>query len=122
VESNGRIAGQVEFGAPEPDWALIRIFALSLNEQDIRHFASQMLLEPQKNAFELAPLQPGKYIVGIYVIKKVDVKNGYTLRDTKPTYYPGVTDKKLAVPVVVSEGKKTKLAKFQMVTTSFVPE
>ena len=122
VESNGRIAGEVDYGAPEPDWALIKVFAVPLHEQNVRRPASEIDLEAKENAFELAPLQPGEYILGVYVIKEVSVKNGYTLRDTEPTYYPGVTDRKLAVPVVVAEGKKTNVAKFKIVKRPLIPE
>lgn len=121
IETNGRISGKLGHSTPEQDWALLKVFALPVEKPDLRHPSMEGTLESRQSEFEIAPLPAGQYILGGYLVKQVSVDNGYTFRDMAPTYFPGVTDVKLAAPIVVGEGKAVKGIVFTMLKTDYLP-
>ena len=113
VESNGRISGILEHGAPQKDWALVKVFVLTLPNPDWQHPAKEVDLEPNQNAFEIGPLPPGKYALGVYIVKRLGTPESYTLFDFGRNYFPGVYDPNLAQPIEVAEGQQVKNVKFK---------
>lgn len=123
VENNGRIAGELTHGPRQPDWAVLKIFALPAAKPDLRHPALEIPLDLNQSSFELAPLPAGKYILGVYLAKQVPVgPNAHTYRDAAPTYYPGVSDLSEAVVIEVRDGEKSRGFNFSMLDTEFLPE
>lgn len=114
VESNGRISGILEHGAPQKDWALIKVFVLALPNPDWRHPAKEVDLERTQSAFEIGPLPPGKYALGVYLVRRLGTPESYTLFDFGRNYFPGVYDPNLAQPIEVAEGQEVKNVKFKM--------
>jgi hypothetical protein len=113
VESNGRISGVLEHGTPQKDWALIKVFVLALPNPDWHRPVKEVTLEPNQSVFEVGPLPPGKYVLGVYLVKTVGTPESYTLVDFGRNYFPGVYDPKLAQPIEVAEGKEVKNVKFR---------
>ncbi len=122
VETNGRLLGEFTHGAPEADWVLFTVFALPVAKPDLRHPTMEMDLDLSTSAFEVAPLPPGRYILGVYLVKKVTIGDGYTFRELAPTYFPGVTDIRLASPIEVQEGQAVSGLKIVMQKTGFLPD
>lgn len=122
VETNGRMIGELNHGAPESDWAVLTVFALPVDKPDLRHPTMETNIDLNTSAFELGPLPAGKYILGVYLVKEIKVRNGTTMRDMAPTYFPGVTDIKSAIPIEVPEGKPAMGVKFMMQKTDFLPD
>jgi hypothetical protein len=123
VELNGRIAGTLTHSPPQDDWVVLYVFAMPVNNPDMRHPAIEARLEPKQTDFELAPLPPGKYILGVYLAKRVDLDaNTHTYRDAAPTFYPGVADLKSATPIKVGESQKLSGFDFRMMDREFMPQ
>jgi hypothetical protein len=115
VESNGRISGVLEHGAPQKDWALIKVFVLTLPNPDWHHPAKEVTLEPNQSTFEIGPLPAGTYALGVYLVKTLGTPERYTLVDFGRNYYPGgVYDPNLAQPIDVADGKEVKGVRFKM--------
>ena len=122
VELNGRIVGQVSHSPHGDSWVWIALVALSAEKPDLRHPVLEINLHPDQTDFELAPLPPGKYILGAYLSKKVQVDaHAHTFRDTAPTFYPGVSDLKAASPISVDAGQKRSGFSFRMLDLGFMP-
>jgi Carboxypeptidase regulatory-like domain len=123
VESNGRVSGEFKHPKPDSDWALLKIFALPVDKPDLRHPTIEDDINMEESVFQLGPLPPGRYVVGVYLVKQIAVgTDGHTFRDMAPTYFPGVTDLHAAIPVEVPEGKSVRGLNFTMRNTEFLPE
>src|SRR5215510_1396435 len=123
VENNGRITGVLTHGRRGNDWAVLKMFALPASKPDLRHPTLEIYIELEQSSFELAPLPAGKYIMGVYLSKKVPAGPGaHTFRDVAPTYYPGVLNIKAATVIEVHEGEKLSGFNFPMFDTEFLPD
>ena len=123
VENNGRIVGELTHDLPQKDWVVLKLFAVPVSNPDLRHPTLQKYIEQNQSSFEIAPLPAGKYIIGVYLSKQVQVGNGaHTYKDTAPTYYPGVPDLESATVIEVHEGEKLSGFNFRMLNTGFLPD
>jgi len=123
TELNGRIAGQLSHAQKDDSWVWIELVALSAEKPDLRHPVLEIHLQPDQTDFELAPLPPGKYILGAYLSKKVQLDaNAHTFRDTAPTFYPGVPDVQSASPIAVGAGQKRSGFSFRMLDLDFMSD
>lgn len=122
VELNGRIAGRLLHSPRDESWVWIKLFALPVQNPDLRHPALEINLGPDQSDFELAPLPPGEYILGAYLSKRVEVDaHAHTYRDTAPTFYRGVADVKSATPISVGPGEKRTGFSFRMLDRDLMP-
>ena len=77
--------------------------------------AVEKTLELEQSTFELAPLPPGRYVLGAYVVKKIIVPpNGHTYANEGPIYFPGETGIAGAEPFDVAEGKSITNVKLKI--------
>ena len=122
VELNGRIAGRLTHSPRDQSWVWIKLFALTVQNPDLRHAVLEINLNPDQTDFELAPLPPGEYILGAFLSRRVEVDaNAHTYRDTAPTFYPGVTDVKSATPISVGPGERRTGFSFRMLDRDLMP-
>jgi hypothetical protein len=112
LESDGKISGILNHPAPGSDWALVKVFALLIGESDWHRPTRETTLEPTASSFEIGPLPAGRYVLGAYVVTKVNSGSGYSFADLGPFYFPGVTGIKGADPIDVAEGKAVANVKF----------
>ncbi len=104
VESNGRISGMIEHHDPGTDWALVKVFVLPFPNFVLNHPVKEVMLKPTDSKFDIGP-QPGRYLLGAYVVSKIGTPERYTFGYWGWTYFPGVTDAKSGEPIEVKEGK-----------------
>ena len=114
VESDGRISGILDHPAPGSDWALVKVFALPVGESDWHRPMRETTLEPNVSTFEIGPLPAGRYVLGAYVVTKVNSGRGFTFADLGPFYFPGVTGIKGTDPIDVAEGKTVTNVRFKI--------
>lgn len=114
VESDGRISGILDHPTPGSDWAMVKVFALPVDETDWHRPMRETTLEPNVSTFEIGPLPAGRYVLGAYVVTKINSGRGFSFADLGPLYFPGVTGIKGADPIDVPEGKAVTNVRFRM--------
>ncbi len=125
AEASGHISGQIFTGTPAPDWALLEVFVLRREDNkdfDARHPFTYVYVNPNERKFDLGPLPPGHYILGVYLVKKVPVKNGHTLKDTPATFFPGVEQVSGAEIITLGEGTRVNSINVKLVREDLLPE
>ena len=114
AESYGSISGTLEHHSPETDWALLKVIVLAYPNPDVNHPVRETTLEPEASKFEIGQLPPGRYILGAYVVRKLGTPDRYSFANWGWSYFPGVYDPKLALPIQVLEAKSVPNVKLKM--------
>jgi hypothetical protein len=115
IELNGRLVGRLEHSSPSGDWVAIHIFAAPEGIRDPRNAALTIQLRPGESDFTLGPLPGGKYVLGAYVSKIVQVDaNAHTYRNTAPTFFPGIKEAGEATVITVGPGQKVTNLNFHL--------
>ena len=107
--------GRLEHSVPTDDWVAIHIFAAPEGTSDPRNAALSIQIRPNELDFIVGPLPAGKYVLGAYVSKRVQVDaHAHTYRNTAPTFFPGVKDAGKATVITVGSGQKVTNKNFQL--------
>lgn len=125
AEASGHIVGQILTGTPASDWALLEVFVLRKEENDdldVRHKFKYVYVNPNENQFDVGPLPPGHYILGLYLVKKVPTKNGHMLKDTPITFFPGVESISAAEIITLGEGTRVNAINIKLLREDLLPE
>jgi hypothetical protein len=99
-----RIRGHVS--APESkDNSILVVEAIPTTLKKVDQFSGKyQYIDSKKGLFDLWPLPPGDYYVGVNIGRLADSQMPFL-----PTYYPGVTDKAAATIVHITEGEVKEL-------------
>jgi hypothetical protein len=121
IELNGRMTGKLEHPSPTDDWVAIHIVALPEGGSNPRDAVLSVQIRPEESEFTLGPLPEGKYVLGAYVSKQVQVNaNAHTYRNTYPTFFPGVNEAGKATVITVGPGQKVIGKDFQLLDLGLV--
>jgi hypothetical protein len=78
----------------------LEVDAVPTHLENLQQFAGTSVFTDENNRFDLWPLPPGDYYIGVNINSLLKENPAFP-----PTYYPGVTDKRNAVLVHVAEGE-----------------
>lgn len=113
--AGGHISGHIVVGTPAPDWTLLTVFVLRKEDNpdlDVKRKFRDVNIHLDTSEFDLGPLPPGHYVLGVYLVKEVQLDDGYMLKDTFPTFYSDVEKLSDAKLITLEEG--TKVAGIQL--------
>jgi hypothetical protein len=104
---NGRLSGRVsnEAGEPLPYMAVEVIRASDVGQAER---AFQWVNADKNGAFEIGPLPPDEYVVGVNVVKYSGA------RQHPKTYYPGTSNEQEAKRIRISEGQLVQGLDFKL--------
>jgi hypothetical protein len=83
---------------------LIQVTAVPIGLKELNQFSGKWDLTDENNRFDLWPLPPGDYYVGVNISSSPKAEAPFP-----PTYYPGVTSQQAAKVVRVKEGEIAEL-------------
>jgi hypothetical protein len=110
TEFNGRISGTIDHSAAGSDWVMVKVFAVPQSDPDWHHPVREVAIGPTSSTFEIGPLPAGQYLLGAYVVTKINVANGYTFGNPGPLYFSnGATGLKGAKPIDAAQGKAIQI-------------
>jgi hypothetical protein len=98
-----RIRGHVVFPSGVDDHS-VEVVAIPTHLKKINQFSGKWDYTDENDRFDLWPLPPGDYYVGVNINSSPEADSPFP-----PTYFPGVTDKKAAKIVHIDEGEFKEL-------------
>jgi hypothetical protein len=125
AQAGGHITGQILTGPSAPDWALLDVFVLRREDNkdfDVRDPFTYVYVKPNERKFDVGPLPPGHYILGVYLVKQVPVENGHALKDTPTTFFPGVEQISSAGIITLGEGTRVNSINLRLLREDLLPE
>jgi hypothetical protein len=99
LEPTTRIRGRLIF-PPGTVSKTVEVDAVPTHLENLDQFAGSSVFADEKDRFDIWPLPPGDYYVGVNI--------NSSMKESSPsarTYYPGVTDKSNAILVHLAEGE-----------------
>jgi hypothetical protein len=96
VVVNGRVRGRVLLDNGEPFRGLVDVIG---DTPTRRHFGTAPAFTNDRGEFSFSALPPGRYLIGVNIARQPTASTPF-----RPTYFPGVTDRSQATPVVVGLG------------------
>jgi hypothetical protein len=103
LEPSTRIHGHVT-SRNRLDLSHVEVTAIPTHLKEVNQFSGKWDYLDEKDKFDLWPLPPGDYYVGVNIASSPSPE-----RPIPPTYYPGVTDKTKAQVIHVKEGETKRL-------------
>ena len=92
---NGRLRGRVTLDSGEPYRGLVDI----VPHHHTRQMPHSHAFTNERGEFEFSALPPGNYLLGVNLLRQPARGGAFS-----PTYFPGTTERSLAVPVTVGAG------------------
>ena len=103
LEPNTRIRGHLAW-PDNLELKLIQVVALPTHLKDLNQYSGQWDLTDENNRFDIWPLPPGDYYVGVNIGSSPKADAPFP-----PTYYPGVTRRQAATIIHIREGETKEL-------------
>ena len=108
---NGRIRGRVLLDSGKPFRGIVDL----VRHGHARHLPNSTASTNDSGEFAFSAVPPGNYLLGINALRGPSSASPF-----RPTYFPGTTDRSLALPVVVGLG--TEHAELEWVVSSRLRE